>query len=140
MYEDDPEAVVRMLKYIYGGLTGYVPPGEIWFDVFAVAGKYDVPVLLDFSVGMVRRWLHAAIGQGEDFFRLLNRIYDELPRHNGQLVSLAEAMCITNLVTLWEKDDIEKNLEGLPELSVKLLKHFATLPCGKRHVGWADKS
>lgn len=83
--DDDAEATEAMLRHFYGLAphTAAKDPGII-FDLrlFAVAGKYDVPALLDEAVKRVREYLEPR-WQHKTFPQLVFEIYEGVPAHGG---------------------------------------------------------
>ncbi|CAK4030352.1 BTB POZ domain [Lecanosticta acicola] len=122
--DDDHEAVDGMLRHIYGldhGAAAQSPGPYFSLRIFAVAGKYGLPKLLDKAVQEVWRELETGWDM-PTFVPMVYSIYEEVPRHGGQLRGLVQGVCVKHFMDLMQMEEFEEMLLKVPDLSVQLLK------------------
>lgn len=127
LFDDDADAPDGMLRYFYGRIphSAVRQPG-IYFDLklFAVAGKYDVPCLLEEIVIKVKTYLRGAWNDSA-FSQIIFDIYETTPAHSGELRQVATEVCRSNFVPLMAKKRFKEVLLEVPELCVDIMKVLA---------------
>lgn len=114
-----------MLKYIYGQDPfqgrGEGPAIHYHFNLFAVAGKYQVDSLLGVAAEKAKEKLAL---QWEDacFSSLLHTIYVETPTHSGELREGAKEICQKHIKKLMkERQEFRELLLEVPELAFDIV-------------------
>jgi hypothetical protein len=141
LHEDDPEAMMSMLRHIYG-----LPYDELAYgtscllsqhaSTFVVAEKYQILGLQSDICSNIQSMLDSHIYPLEDFLKAARTVFTLTTSNSIARVPMARE-CTTRLQELRERDDFVSLLRKLPDLSLESSR-TPTLSAHSRETGSAS--
>jgi hypothetical protein len=126
LHEDDPDAVMAMLRHIYGLTYDEHTPGGCCLlsqhaSVFVVAEKYQIPGLQSDACRKIQNLLNSHIYPIEDFLKAIRTIFSSTVPDSIARAPIA-LECTVRLQELRERDDFLSLLRDLPDLSMDIIR------------------
>ena len=127
LHEDDEEAVLAMLRHIYGLTYDEQTPGGCCLlsqhaSVFVVAQKYQIPGLQADACRNIQSKLNSHIYPTEDFLKAVRTIFSSTRSDSIARAPMARE-CTVCLKELRARDDFESLLRELPDLSMDIIRN-----------------
>ena len=127
LHEDDPDAMMAMLRHIYGLRYDELPRGGTYLlsqhaSTFVVAEKYQILGLQSDICSNIQSMLDSHIYPLEDFLKAARTVFTLTTSNSIARVPMARE-CTTRLQELRERDDFVSLLRELPDLSLDIIKN-----------------